>query len=243
MAFIGVVAVLGFLEISRLMEKKGVWISRPFGIFSVILILSGAFLDREFGTFLAFVVSFIFILLIRLSRNVESALQDAAMMALGIFYTGGLASFAVLLREYPGNFWGIDPGYLTFFLFASVWTADTLSYFVGCGFGRHKLIPRVSPGKSFEGTLGGILGSIAISLGLGVLWWNGPIVHFVILGIIVAASDQLGDLVESMFKRDTGVKDTSGIIPGHGGILDRFDGFLLTAPLVYLYLLYFSEVR
>ena len=103
LAFIGVVAVLGFLEISRLMEKKGVWISRPFGIFSVILILSGAFLDREFGTFLAFVVSFIFILLIRLSRNVESALQDAAMMALGIFYTGGLASFAVLLREYPGN--------------------------------------------------------------------------------------------------------------------------------------------
>jgi len=239
LAFMGAVAVMGFLEISDLAGRKGDRIPRPLCACLVALILLGAFWGREIGTFLAATVSVIVILSVRLSRDVQSAIRESGVAVLGVLYTGGLASFAVLLREYPGDFWGIDPRYLTIFLFASVWGADTFSYFIGSAFGRRRILPRVSPRKSFEGAFGGVLGSVAVALGLGALW-GGPAIHFMALGLIVAASDQLGDLVESMFKRDAEVKDTSGVIPGHGGVLDRFDGFLFTAPIVYIYLLYLS---
>jgi phosphatidate cytidylyltransferase len=111
---------------------------------------------------------------------------------------------------------------------------------LGTAFGKHKLFPRVSPKKSWEGAISGFVFAIltmiaarAIILDFFSLW------DVIIIGIIVGTIGQMGDLVESLMKRDAGVKDSSSIIPGHGGIFDRFDSLLLSAPFIYLYLFYF----
>lgn len=132
------------------------------------------------------------------------------------------------------NAWG---GYTVLSLFVSIWVCDTAAYFVGSAFGKHKLFPRVSPGKSWEGAVAGVIGAIATmtvaqQFFLGYLGMS----HALVLGTCVGIFGQLGDLVESRFKRDAEVKDSSSIIPGHGGMYDRFDSLVFLAPIVYLYI-------
>lgn len=115
--------------------------------------------------------------------------------------------------------------------------SDTLAYFVGRAIGKHKLYPAVSPGKSIEGSFGGIAGSCIAAVGVGSLWLipSMPIWHAVILGVVASACGQMGDLVESLLKRTFGVKDSSRILPGHGGMLDRIDALLFVAPVAFYY--------
>jgi len=115
------------------------------------------------------------------------------------------------------------------------WITDTGAYFVGSRFGRRKLAPRLSPNKTVEGAIGGLIFATAMSIAwgswIGLPWW-----HCAILGPILGFLGQIGDLCESALKRDLGIKDFGGIMPGHGGILDRFDSLLFTAPIAYYYL-------
>ena len=115
--------------------------------------------------------------------------------------------------------------------------SDTVAYFCGRAFGKHKLYPAVSPAKSWEGAAGGVLGSCIATVGVGSLWLlpDLPIAHAIPLGIVGSVAGQTGDLVESMLKRTFGVKDSSKILPGHGGLLDRIDALLFVAPVVYYY--------
>ena len=140
----------------------------------------------------------------------------------------GEAELAVITR------WG---GWTIISLLASIWVCDTAAYFGGLTFGRHRLFERVSPKKSWEGAAFGFFGSlitmvVARSLVLDYLRFQDAL----IIGIIVGVFGQVGDLVESRFKRDAGVKDSSGIIPGHGGVYDRFDSLVFVAPIVYIYI-------
>jgi phosphatidate cytidylyltransferase len=128
-------------------------------------------------------------------------------------------------------------GYTVISIFSIIWICDSAAFHFGMALGKHKLFPRVSPNKSWEGAIFGFLFAIASAaaaknLVLQYLSWGDAIV----IGVIVGVFGQLGDLVESLFKRDAEVKDSSGLIPGHGGVFDRFDSLLLVAPLVYVYI-------
>ena len=121
--------------------------------------------------------------------------------------------------------------------FFLIWTNDTLAYLVGRSFGKHKLFERVSPKKTWEGTLGGVLFTQVMAYILSIYYIELAPIHWHVMGLIVSVFGTMGDLVESMFKRSLGVKDSGSILPGHGGILDRFDGVLVSAPFVVAYLM------
>lgn len=157
----------------------------------------------------------------------KTSLAEANFNLLSVFYTVVLLSHLYLLRQLPhGLHWTI----LTFSL---VWATDTGAYLIGRALGRHLLAPQVSPKKTIEGSVGGLVFSIGVALAFW--YWSGsaPWVIYLGLAIIVGMSAQIGDLFESALKRSAGVKDSGRLIPGHGGILDRFDSFVFALPLVY----------
>ena len=127
-----------------------------------------------------------------------------------------------------------NPWIFLFYLFL-VWGNDVFAYLVGISIGRHKMCPRLSPKKSWEGFFGGVLGSLAMGV-LGAYVVEGNYLVWLGLALVVSLSSVVGDLVESMFKRDAGVKDSGNFIPGHGGMLDRFDALILSAPFAFVYL-------
>jgi phosphatidate cytidylyltransferase len=169
-------------------------------------------------------------------------LGAAAITLIGAAYTGGFFSFAYAIRYHPYAIGAAAGTALLFLPILLVWATDTGGYFVGRAIGRRKLHPGVSPGKTIEGAIGAVL------LAVLICW---PYVHYVLvpqaqlalspLGIFIFAvaisvAVQLGDLFESLIKREAGVKDSSNILPGHGGMLDRLDGMLFALPLAYLML-------
>ena len=148
-------------------------------------------------------------------------------------YFGGLASFFVLLREL-GN--GRD---LVFFTLVTVWVTDTGAYFVGRAIGKHKMAPYISPGKTIEGGIGSLLAGFGVVFALdAILGLDLALEHRIALGLILPPVIMVGDLAESAIKRSLGVKDSSGLVPGHGGIADRLDSLLFAAPLVYYYVIW-----
>jgi phosphatidate cytidylyltransferase len=139
-----------------------------------------------------------------------------------------------LHREY-------GPGYVIL-LFLLIWGADTGAYFAGRAFGKHKLAARVSPGKTWEGVFGGML--LALTVALGATQWlepAGQLVPFLVLVAVTVAISVLGDLAESLFKRIADVKDSGGLLPGHGGVLDRIDSLTAAAPVFTLGLIWLSR--
>lgn len=153
---------------------------------------------------------------------------DWALTVVGGLYIGWMGGHLVALRQVPDGIQWLLLSLVT------TWSADSGAYFVGSAWGRRKLAPRLSPGKTIEGTLGGWLtgvvigGLLALSLGLGVL-------HGVGLGVLIGLASPLGDLGISMIKRQVGAKDSSQLIPGHGGMLDRLDSILFTVVVGYYY--------
>jgi len=153
-------------------------------------------------------------------------------LLLGVLYVGLLPAFLVKLRGLPD---GADVLYLTY---ATVFLCDTAAYAVGRALGRRPLWPRVSPRKTWEGAIAGLIASVAVAVA-GRAWFAGFLAPSAAIGfgLIVGVLGQMGDLVESLWKREAGVKDASALIPGHGGVLDRFDNLHFVAPVLYTYLL------
>lgn len=166
-------------------------------------------------------------------RELETASADTGLMLMGLLYVPLLLTPLALLKRLPeGGSWII----LTFCI---TWFADTGAYAVGRAIGKRKLYPRISPKKSVEGALGGVLA--AVGAGALARAWYLPTLNWtdvLLLGIVGSVLDMVGDLVESMVKRSYGVKDSGRVIPGHGGLLDRIDGLLFVVPYVYLYARY-----
>ncbi len=156
-----------------------------------------------------------------------------ARLIWGLLYVGML--YPYVFRVGQGTM-TIGGGDALLFLFGILWLGDTAAMFVGSQFGRHKLAPTVSPNKTVEGFFGGIAGAIVVAVILG-FWRLADVgwLHLIVLAVGCSIFGQLGDLVESMWKRSRGLKDSSAIIPGHGGVLDRFDSLLFAAPFMYLY--------
>jgi len=180
---------------------------------------------------LGFSIIFLSILYMLKSRNLTLAVSKIALTLFGILYIGFLLSYVTLIdKSAPGKQW-------VFFLVSIVWTADISGFFVGSYVGRHKLYPKVSPKKTIEGLGGGIIGAIAAALLYRKLFF--PVLDVsdcLVLGTSLALFGQMGDFTESMIKRSAHVKDSSDLIPGHGGVLDRLDSFLFSAPFLYYYI-------
>lgn len=168
-------------------------------------------------------------------RQKEGAFTSWAWTIAGILYVGWLLSYLVALR-------GLDAGrnWVFFALFVT-WVSDTTAFFIGRRFGRHKMAPNISPGKTWEGAMGGILGAIIMSIlfftptpfHLPLIYWQA-----ILLSILVSIFGQVGDLVESLLKRSMGVKDSGKLMPGHGGILDRMDSVVFAGMVVYYYVIW-----
>lgn len=163
-------------------------------------------------------------------KHLEHAGRHFGLLLASILYTPALMSVLPLLKGSG------QPEWLTVVL-CMAFFSDTAAYFAGRAFGKHKLYAAVSPGKSREGAVGGVLGSCAATVGVGSMWLlpELPIVHAVALGVAGSVAGQTGDLVESMLKRTFGVKDSGNVLPGHGGFLDRIDALLFVAPVTYYY--------
>lgn len=173
----------------------------------------------------------VFWLLIGLGRLAvtypKASLSEASFNLLAVLYSVVLLSHLYLLRQLPN---GMEWTILTIFL---VWATDTGAYLIGRQFGSHLLAPQVSPKKTVEGSLGGLLFSIVVALVFWRMLGGASWIIYIFMGIIIGISAQIGDLFESALKRSAGVKDSGKLIPGHGGILDRFDSLIFALPLVY----------
>tara|TARA_B100000809_G_scaffold47690_1_gene42378 strand:+ start:36520 stop:37338 length:819 start_codon:yes stop_codon:yes gene_type:complete len=177
------------------------------------------------------------IFLVELYRKKENPFINIAYTILGLIYI--VIPFAMLfhLGFYSNNNFNENYSFqiiLGFFLM--LWTNDTGAYLAGRFFGKHKLFERISPKKTWEGSLGGGLLTIGVAFILSVYFTNLDQSNWIVLAILVTIFGGLGDLVESMLKRSLNIKDSGNLLPGHGGILDRFDGLLLSVPFIYSYL-------
>lgn len=163
------------------------------------------------------------------------SIKDVSITGLSILYITFLFSF-ILLTNMLNN--GI---YYLWMIFISAWSTDSIAYFIGSKIGKTKLMPEISPKKTVEGAIGGALGCIIVMVVYGLLLGqygilsNVPIYHYVIVGVLAGVLSQVGDLFASAIKRSMNIKDFGKILPGHGGILDRFDSVLLIAPVIYFY--------
>ena len=173
----------------------------------------------------------------------KNPVADWAYTMLGQMYVAlPLSMINILAFEVDGQ-WGVNfDSLLPLSIFIFLWTNDSGAYCCGSLLGRHKLFPRVSPGKSWEGSIGGCVLVLAVAALIG--WWanNGDMKHqlgmaaWMGLGLVVVVFGTLGDLVESLFKRTLGIKDSGNLLPGHGGMLDRFDSALMAIPAAVIYL-------
>ncbi|MHB1191336.1 MAG: phosphatidate cytidylyltransferase, partial [Armatimonadota bacterium] len=245
---IGVISIIGVQEFYRGVRKTGADPQDWVGLASALLFLFAA-LDRfdARGVSMQGVLTLFVIvtLLIELLRSHRSPLKNLGSTFLGAVYVGYLFSYLVAIRSIhhnpdsfhlPGIPWSIPVGgWFVLFVAFAAWAADTGAYLVGHKWGAHKLAPILSPGKSWEGLFAGIASCVLVTIlmarPVGI-----PIAHAIALGFAIGIAGLVGDLAESSMKRDIGIKDFGSILPGHGGILDRFDGLLFAAPMFYYYL-------
>lgn len=168
----------------------------------------------------------------------EQSLKNGAMTLFGVLYLGLTLGPLSMTRLLPLGEW------LIFFLLLVTWASDTGAYYVGTLYGRHRLAPTISPKKTYEGLVGGLIGAILAAY--AVRWWFLPELSgldCLVLATLLTITGLWGDLTESAMKRSVGIKDSGGILPGHGGMLDRLDSLLFTAPAFYYYVTMVSRLR
>lgn len=236
--FVGVIVVavvVGLWELtSRLNERKGIRAPLvPLAVGGAAMVVAGYVRGAE-GAWVAMALTALAVLVWRMTDSPAEYLRDVTAGVFAAFYVPFLATFVALMLAADDG-----PARVFTFLILAV-VSDTGAYAVGWRFGKHKLAPRISPGKTREG----LIGAVTFAMGVGALcshflidggvWWQG-----LLLGLAVAVSATLGDLGESMMKRDLGIKDMGTLLPGHGGIMDRLDSLLPTAPVVWLLLVLF----
>ncbi|MCQ2743210.1 MAG: phosphatidate cytidylyltransferase [bacterium] len=234
-------------EYTEILKHKGFLPSFKIIVISNILFATAAYLAKPEYVLFIVTLSSLMALLSVLFKGKQPYIANVATTVFGFIYCGWFPLHLILLRHIgntsPSSFIPYPEGanYCLVILF-SVLLTDTFCYFTGIKFGKHKLAPVISPNKTIEGSIGGALFGIISAVIVGIMLCI-PWYHAMILGLIISASAQLGDLCESMIKRDAGVKDSSNILPGHGGFLDRLDSYILTIPIVYYYALYIINFK
>jgi phosphatidate cytidylyltransferase len=237
-----IISLISFYEFSLIVRNKSAYANLLLGELIILL-----FLLNQFKTFVdtntLIILSSLLLLMTELFRNKGSAILNLGVTFLGIFYIGIFSTALIALREFNSVFSEnyINGAYLVISIFASIWIGDSAAYYGGTAFGKHKLFTRVSPKKSWEGAILGFIFSVATMILAQVIILEFlSILSALVIGIIIGTIGQIGDLVESLLKRDATVKDSSSFIPGHGGFFDRFDSLLFSAPVIWMYLSYFG---
>lgn len=236
------IVVLGLNEFYGLVDKsKTINPIKFWGTFSGILLMISLTLIASSTISVKYItipVMMLFMTFIfELYRKKETPFLNIAYTILGSIYI--VIPFAILyhLAYYAnGSFTDTYSFQIILGFFFMLWTNDTGAYLAGKFLGKHKLFERISPKKTWEGSIGGGVLTIILAYILSIYFTNLNLINWVVIGIIITIFGGLGDLVESMLKRSLGIKDSGNILPGHGGILDRFDGLLIASPFVYCYL-------
>ena len=242
-AVVGVLVVLLSREYNEILKHKGFLPSFKIMVISSLLFGIVAY-NRAFEFVpLVLIITVFSSLMWVLFRGKQPYIANVATTIFGALYCGWFPIHLLMLRHVgetssgSGIQYPIGAAFCVIMLFA-VSVTDIFCYFIGCRFGKHKLAPVISPNKTIEGSIGGtvmcLIVTVILGMLLGLTWY-----HALILGILIAAFAQIGDLCESMIKRDAGVKDSSNILPGHGGVMDRVDSYLLTFVVLYYYAQYF----
>jgi phosphatidate cytidylyltransferase len=251
-AVIGLLAAIEFFRLTKELKTQTLSI---FGIVWTVLIIVARnaginrWLDGRLdpGLLLPAIITsgMVVSLAILLTRKQKSgAFADWSWTLAEILYIGWFLGYFVALRGLGGSGTTIGRNWVFLAIFTS-FGCDSAAYFIGSAFGKHKMAPEISPKKSWEGCVGGLLGGVLVSLffvlntPIGVShflnWWQ-----LVIIGLLISVFGQLGDLAESLFKRNTGVKDSGNLFPGHGGMLDRIDSLVFAAIVVYYAVVFFK---
>jgi phosphatidate cytidylyltransferase len=240
LVFVVVIYVAGLTELKHLIggaENKTLFTTAT--VLGVLALWAHTSFSMDFQNhFLAFyglVVFGTFIHFIFLTKSTNSS-TPVLQVAFSMSYVLIPLALAVSIA-FARGFW--EPKYLLA-LFFFLWSNDTFAYLTGRAIGKHKLIERVSPKKTIEGLIGGIIGALIVGYVLSLLWSDLSLLQWLIFALLVAVSGTMGDLFESALKRSANVKDAGNVIPGHGGILDRLDSFLFAVPISYFYLHFFA---
>ncbi|HEX7705914.1 MAG TPA: phosphatidate cytidylyltransferase [Thermoanaerobaculia bacterium] len=229
---VALIAVLAMHEFLTFGKKKGYDLPNVLCTIITLIIMAGFILQElsvELGVFVALLAIpawYVFS-----GKSLENALPSSAVAVLATMYVGMLCGSLIRLRnDFP------EGSKLVFFLLLVVWLGDTGAYYVGKAFGRRKLSPRISPKKTIEGMMGGVGASVIAAVVIHFTFLDAfPLHHAIIAGALLSLAGVVGDLAESMWKRSADVKDSGTLLPGHGGLLDRFDSVLFTAPILYVY--------
>jgi len=243
-------ALTGLVEFYNLARKRGLPCFKVSGVIGGVLLMIGTFLNvtGKLGTYnsparvndfeTSFLILFVLGLCLRqlMSKDNASGISAIAVTLLGLMYVPWLLNFLQKICYFPH----VEGKYFLLYFILLTKFSDMGAYVVGSLIGRHKMIPRISPGKTWEGFAGAILVSTGASLVfvhfLGSHMAGMNINHAIVLGIILSSTAVIGDLIESLFKRECGAKDSGNVLPGIGGILDLLDSLLFNAPIMYLYL-------
>lgn len=239
MVFFSVAGVLILGEAYRMARPNGTEPNVWLGYLLYLALVGDQLLMRGENLGSILIVAILTLMTWEMFRKKPHVMENVAVTLFGAVFIGLAMSYFILLQQLGfGGEGGHLGGYAVLTVFIGVWTCDTLAYFVGSAIGKHKIFPRVSPNKSWEGSLAGLIGSfIALILIVKAGWLPGlDYVDALFLGLITGVAGQTGDFAESLVKRDVGVKDSSNLLPGHGGAWDRLDSILFAAPLSYLYL-------
>ena len=235
--------VLAMLEFFRLLGTTGYRPNRFMGLLMGISLYFVNFFawrnppSLDFGKFYYLIFAIGGVMLIaELFRKRPGPFINVAFTLLGVFYIAWPFSLLHELAYFRSTSYHPELILGTFLL---IWASDTGAYFIGKTFGKHKLFERISPGKTWEGFFGGFFTAILTGWALSLIFKDVDLIHWLIMAAGVAVFGTLGDLVESMFKRSLDVKDSGNFLPGHGGVLDRFDALLLAVPFVVVLLKFF----
>lgn len=231
-----IINIIGILEFAHMAQVISIRINRPMCIVCGSLLFTAGFLHNYLGyrEGYLFVLIATFILGIwELYRKRTHAFQNLAFGIYVLFYFTLPFTLLIYFPYMCSGKWQPD---IIFFPFLLVWFNDTFAYLFGSKFGKHKLFPRISPKKSWEGAIGGGVSTIAAGLALAPYIDGLSVVNAAVISAIVVIFGSFGDLIESMFKRCIEIKDSGHIMPGHGGVLDRLDSILFALPVIFVYL-------
>lgn len=249
LALVVVIVILGSKEYVQILQNKGFYPSLKVILFADAIFACLSYFNRFDLITLAFTIGAITAFMWVLFKGKQPYIANVATTILGFLYGGWFPLHLLFLRglnvSNPMSYQGFlklsvqndGLGYVIM-LFVTVLLTDTGAYLFGKNFGKHKLAPIVSPNKTIEGSLGGallaVIGALIVGHFIHLIWY-----HSVIVGLLATIFAQIGDLSESLIKRDAGVKDSGDLLPGHGGFLDRADSYVLTIPVLFYYFKYF----
>lgn len=228
---------ISYFEFYRLTNKEKVFglsffTGLAINVYLFASVFLASFCQMPYTIFLGLIPLVLLLPIIELFGKDANPTGNMAVALMGVVYTAVPFSFLLLICSYTGSY---DFKMLVA-LFCILWANDSGAYLVGSSFGKHKLLERISPKKTWEGTIGGAVFAALVSVAL--FYWMEDVncVRSILIGLLTVVFGTLGDLTESMMKRQFNVKDTGNILPGHGGLLDRFDSLLFSAPVFYLYI-------